>query len=79
MTRVLLVEDDAICRAELAELLAERGYEVDQARGGAEALEHLAKVPEPPAVILLDLRSPSMDGWSFREAQLADPRLRRRL
>jgi CheY-like chemotaxis protein len=68
------VEDDAALRSALAEALRENGYEVSCAEHGREALAQLGALPTP-AVILLDLAMPVMDGWSFREAQRKDARL----
>jgi CheY-like chemotaxis protein len=70
--RILLVEDDPALRDALAEVLAERGYEVACAGDGREALQALEGRPVP-AVILLDLAMPVMDGWAFRAAQRRDP------
>lgn len=72
--RILLVEDDAPLREALAELLEEYGYEVACAGDGQEALACLDGAPAP-ALILLDLAMPVMDGWAFRAAQRRDPRL----
>jgi CheY-like chemotaxis protein len=72
--RILLVEDDPALRDALAEVLAERGYDVACAGDGREALEALGRRP-PPAAILLDLAMPVMDGWAFRAAQRNDPAL----
>jgi CheY-like chemotaxis protein len=72
--RILLVEDDPALRGTLAEVLEEKGYEVVCAEHGADALAWLDAAPAP-AVILLDLVMPVMDGWSFRSAQRSDPRL----
>jgi two-component system response regulator MprA len=72
--RVLVVEDDAEIAAGLDELLGLSGYDVTIARDGADGLARLRAEP-PPDVVLLDLMMPRMDGYSFREAQLADPRL----
>jgi CheY-like chemotaxis protein len=74
--RILLVEDDPALRATLAEVLEERGYEVDCAGNGRQALDTLDRAPTPSA-ILLDLAMPVMDGWAFRAAQQRDPRLAR--
>jgi CheY-like chemotaxis protein len=71
--RVLLVENDVICREDIAETLAEHGYQVEEAGNGRDALAKLESANEPPAVILLDLGTPIMNGWEFREAQLAHP------
>ncbi len=59
-TRVLLVDDDPDFRKVMASELARRGYEVDTAECGVEALE---KAEGGRAqVVLLDLRLPDMDG-----------------
>lgn len=76
MPRVLLVENDAVTRADIAELLREEGYDVDEARNGKEALERLDAAPVSPVLILLDLSTPIMNGWDFRRAQLASERHR---
>jgi CheY-like chemotaxis protein len=60
--RILVVDnDDALCEI-IRESLREE-YAVASAPHGAAALD-LVKVHEP-ALILLDLRMPIMDGWSF--------------
>jgi CheY-like chemotaxis protein len=76
MARVLLVENDGVCRADIAEILRENGYDVEEARNGKEALERLDQLSEAPILILLDLGTPIMNGWEFRRAQLAHPRHR---
>jgi CheY-like chemotaxis protein len=70
--RVLVVEDDADVRTAIADVLTEEGYEVSLASNGQEALESL-RSGSAPVMILLDLWMPVLDGWQFREAQLADP------
>jgi DNA-binding response OmpR family regulator len=69
--KVLVVEDEEDIRDTLAEALASEGYEVVRACDGAEALEKLRACH--PAVVLLDLMMPVMDGWAFRAAQREDP------
>ncbi|GJD75993.1 MHYT domain-containing protein [Methylobacterium goesingense] len=60
---VLVVDDDAGMRARLRHVLERDGWAVREAGDGAEAL---ARVHEArPAVILLDLTMPVMDGFSF--------------
>ncbi len=76
MKRVLIVEDDADIRASVSELLETEGYEVVGAVNGREALAQLRASAELPGVILLDLMMPDMDGYQFREQQLADDRLK---
>ncbi len=71
---VLIVEDDADIRDALAEILRDEGYEVVGAGHGQDALTHL-RGGGRPALILLDLMMPVMNGWQFREAQVADATL----
>jgi two-component system, chemotaxis family, chemotaxis protein CheY len=74
---VLVVDDDRDIRECLRDLLMEAGYRVQIAAHGRAALELLAAAEEVPAVILLDLMMPVMDGMTFRAHQLGDPRLAR--
>src|SRR2546423_69607 len=71
--RALIVEDDPDIRAVLTVALDSEGYEVQVARHGRDALLTLAEWQ--PQVILLDLTMPDMNGWEFRQHQLADPAL----
>jgi CheY-like chemotaxis protein len=65
---VLVVDDDADNRTLLEHLLSSMGYAVATASDGCEALNCLAGLR--PAVILLDLEMPVMDGRTFRQRQL---------
>jgi DNA-binding NtrC family response regulator len=57
---ILVVEDDAQQRADLAQIVSSLGYEVTTAADGGEALSKLASVPV--SAILTDLVMPGMDG-----------------
>jgi CheY-like chemotaxis protein len=70
---ILLVEDDAAIRELLCTLLEHRGYVVQCAASGAEALAMLRAGDAPPALIVLDLVMPTMDGYAFRAAQKQIP------
>ena len=70
---VLIVEDDPDSRNMLAALLGLHGYRTVTAANGLEALEMARR--ERPAVILLDLMMPVMDGQTFRREQLGDATL----
>jgi CheY-like chemotaxis protein len=72
---VLIVDDDNDVRSALAELLEEEGFSVEGAPNGREALALLRGGAVHPAVILLDLMMPGMDGWDFRHEQMGDPKL----
>jgi CheY-like chemotaxis protein len=67
MTRVLVVDDDALLRETLEEALSAKGYDVDAAGNGLEALTVLPAWC--PDLIVLDLMMPIMDGWTFRAEQ----------
>jgi CheY-like chemotaxis protein len=72
---ILIVEDDGDVRAALSELLEAEGFSVEGAPDGREALDRLRSGTIHPAVILLDLMMPGMDGWDFRSEQMRDPKL----
>jgi CheY-like chemotaxis protein len=73
--RVLVVEDDQEIRDILTQILGEEGYAVDCARDGLEALARLRSGLPLPAVILLDLMMPVMDGVEFCAQKDADASL----
>jgi two-component system KDP operon response regulator KdpE len=60
MTRILVVDDEAPLRRVLAINLTARGYEVDLAASGEDALT--AAADHPPDLVLLDLGLPGLDG-----------------
>ncbi|NDG74436.1 MAG: response regulator [Synechococcaceae bacterium WB8_1B_136] len=61
MVRVLLVEDNEMNRDMLSRRLGRKGFEVLMAVDGAEALR--MAVSEAPALILMDMSLPVIDGW----------------
>lgn len=73
--KIFVVEDAVEIRLLLKRLLESEGYVVEGASNGREALEILRAQTELPAVILLDLMMPVMDGYEFRELQKQDERL----
>jgi CheY-like chemotaxis protein len=62
---VLIVDDDTASREALAHLLRTQGYRSSQAENGLQALEQLEAAISPPALILLDLDMPVMNGREF--------------
>jgi two-component system KDP operon response regulator KdpE len=58
--RILLVDDEAAIQRAVGPLLRSRGYDVDIAATGAEALGMFAE--RPPGLIVLDLGLPDMEG-----------------
>ncbi len=59
---ILIIEDNAVVREGLAVILRRAGYTTAAAMDGRAALEYLRQGPEP-ALILLDMFLPVMDGW----------------
>lgn len=62
---ILVVDDDADARDALASLLESEGYRAAQVENGQRAIAHLQSTLHPPALILLDLEMPVMDGRQF--------------
>jgi CheY-like chemotaxis protein len=63
---VLVVEDDVDLASLLQMIVGEAGYDVRTAPDGAQALERVAE--RMPALVLLDMRMPVMNGWEFARA-----------
>ncbi len=61
MLKVLLVEDNETNRDMLSRRLRKRGYEVALAVDGEEGVA--AARSEQPALILMDMSLPKLDGW----------------
>jgi CheY-like chemotaxis protein len=62
---VLVVEDDAVIRDVVADVLDDRGFRTIAASNGVEAMAQLEH--ERPDVLVLDLLMPVMHGWAFME------------
>ena len=74
MPKILLVEDNEMNRDMLSRRLARRGYEVVVAVDG-EAGVRMAQ-SEAPAIILMDMSLPGLDGWDATRQIKADPATR---
>ena len=57
---ILIVDDDADFREGIRAELERKGYEVDEAEDGQQALVKLGE--KPPLLVLLDLKMPVMNG-----------------
>ena len=74
-TTLLVVDDDTDLRETLADLLAERGYNIIAAEHGLAALQVVRQRDVRPDVILLDIMMPVMDGPTFAVERRKEPRL----
>ena len=71
MQKILLVEDNELNRDMLSRRLQRRGFEVIIAVDGAEGVARAQA--ELPALILMDMSLPVMDGWTATRTLKADP------
>lgn len=71
---ILVVDDNLDAREMYCMQLKHEGFDCIEARDGAEALQ-LARAHRP-ALVLMDVTMPVMDGWKAVEEIRADPDLR---
>jgi two-component system, cell cycle response regulator DivK len=69
---VLVVDDFDDNRLLYATTIAEAGYTVDEAINGQEAIDKIGS--KRPAIIIMDLSMPVLDGWEATRRIKADPR-----
>jgi len=62
----LVVDDSMVIRHTVSRFLEERGFAVETASNGMEALEILKRVK--PALVITDMQMPAMDGSEFISA-----------
>jgi PAS domain S-box-containing protein len=68
---VLVIDDDADVCVLLQSVLTKQGFEVETASGGESGLAQATS--RRPALILLDMRMPGMDGFAVLQALKASP------
>lgn len=71
MSKILLVEDDEMNRDMLSRRLKKRGYDVMIATDGEQGVA-MAR-DEAPAIVLMDMSLPVMDGWTATRTLKEDP------
>jgi len=75
---ILVIDDEPLVAALMADILGLEGYEVDTAKNGREGVEKIAA--RSYDVILSDLRMPELDGVGlYRELEQQHPHLLPRL
>ena len=70
--RILIVEDEPLSAAALRAPLVRKGYQVDTANNGDEALDLLRTTT--PDLIILDVMMPGMNGFEVCRRVRQDPR-----
>src|SRR5689334_6540212 len=70
-SRILVIEDEPANIQTLSTLLKERGYQINIATNGRQALEVLERIR--PDLILLDIMMPEMDGFETCRRIKASP------
>ena len=75
MAKILLVEDNEMNRDMLSRRLIKRGYDVAIALDGEQGLA-MAQA-ERPALILMDMSLPGLDGWEATRQLKAMPETQR--
>ncbi len=71
--RVVIAEDEALIRLDLAEMLVEEGYDVVGQAGDGQTAVELAELHRPDLVVL-DVKMPKLDGIAAAE-RIAQQRL----
>jgi CheY-like chemotaxis protein len=71
MAKILLIEDNEMNRDMLSRRLVKRGYEVVVAVDGREGVDKART--EAPALVLMDMSLPVLDGWEATRELRADP------
>ncbi len=69
--RILLVEDNELNRDMLTRRLARRGFSVEVAVDGEQALNHVRSAA--PDLVLMDMSLPVLDGYETTLALKSDP------
>lgn len=73
-TKILVVDDERNIRELLADILAEKGYEVATASTGSKALEEIRAPGEKFDIVITDLKMPGANGIEvLREARAMNP------
>jgi two-component system cell cycle response regulator DivK len=73
MAKLLLIEDNEANRDALSRYLKRRGYEVVMAVDGQQGIAMARS--EVPALILMDMSLPVLDGWEATRQLKADPQM----
>lgn len=73
--KILIADDDTFFQKFYSSQLREKGYEVDVATNGLEAIDKLKSFH--PDLMLLDIIMPEKDGFEVLAEKMADPSLKK--
>jgi CheY-like chemotaxis protein len=72
--RLLLVEDNLVNQKVVLAMLRKKGYRIDIANDGREALQKLEAAVDPYDLVLMDVQMPVLDGLEATRALRRNPR-----
>ncbi len=75
--RLLLVEDNLVNQKVVLAMLRKRGYQIEIANDGREALDKLDTAAPPYDLVLMDVQMPVLDGLETTRVLRRDPRWER--
>ncbi len=73
LTKVLLVDDEEVTHYLVRQLLPRGRYSLSISANGKDGFDRL--IEQKPDIVLLDLRMPGMDGYTFLDRMSASPAL----
>jgi CheY-like chemotaxis protein len=72
--RLLLVEDNAVNQRVVLAMLRKKGFEIEVANNGQEAIDMLNRAEESYDLVLMDVQMPVLDGLETTRLVRRDPR-----
>jgi len=76
MAKIFIVEDDPILLKMYSKKFEKDGFTVESAVDGQEAIDKLSAIAEVPAVVLLDVMLPKVDGFEVLKKIKENPKMK---